>query len=148
MSKKEQAAMSFETLSDEEIAAAMVIESKIKTLEQMNTDLKNYLSKMGKDSTFKGWIAHVYPENVEIDERLKNPNSNWRTVWNSEISRSKTIMFKFANIFAGLKNKKLQRSNKKSRSSRKKSRKKRKQLSGRLYKKKSKKNRNKIVNLS
>ena len=71
----------FEVIDDEEMLNAIVSESKAKTLVAMESGLKSYLKKMGKDATFKGWVAHDYPENTELDHRLKTPYNNWELVW-------------------------------------------------------------------
>lgn len=71
----------FEVIDDEEMLNAIVAESKAKTLVAMESGLKSYLKKMGKDATFKGWVAHDYPENTELDHRLKTPYNNWELVW-------------------------------------------------------------------
>ena len=84
----------FEVVIDNpEILKAIVDESKTKTLSIMETGLKSYLKKTGKDSTFEGWIAHDYPENSDVDKRLTTPFNDWRLVWNktyNEHFKSKT----------------------------------------------------------
>ena len=83
MSKKSP---EFEVIDDEEMLKAVVAESKAKTLSIMESGLKSYLKKMGKDSTFKGWIAHDYPENIDVDKRLTSPYNDWELVWNKTTS--------------------------------------------------------------
>ena len=88
---------SFEVVDDEDILQAIVAESKAKTLSVMENGLKSYLKKMGKDSTFKGWVAHDYPENTMLDKRLETPYNNWQLVWDKvtgEYFSSKKNLFR------------------------------------------------------
>lgn len=80
MSKKSP--VDFDVIDDEEMLNAIVAESKAKTLLVMEDGLKAYLKIMGKKGTFKGWIAHDYPENVNLDSRLTIPYNDWELVWN------------------------------------------------------------------
>ena len=41
-----------------------VVEAKEAAINLMRNDLQKYLVNMGSQSTFKGWIAHICPENV------------------------------------------------------------------------------------
>ena len=70
----------FYVIDDEEMLRAIVEESKAKTIMSMESGLKSYLKKMGKDSTFIGWISNDYPENVTIDKRYLIPNNEWELV--------------------------------------------------------------------
>jgi len=79
MVKKSQ---DFDIIDDEEMLRAIVEESKAQTILSMESGLKSYLKKMGKDSTFIGWISHDYPENVTIDQRHLIPHNEWELVWN------------------------------------------------------------------
>ena len=72
----------FDVIDDEEMLNAIVAESKAKTLVAMENGLKAYLKIMGKKATFKGWIAHDYPENIRVDTRLTIPYNDWELVWN------------------------------------------------------------------
>jgi len=80
MSKK--SSEDFDVIDDEEMLNAIVAESKAKTLLVMEDGLKAYLKIMGKKATFKGWVAHDYPENVTLDSRLTIPYNDWELVWN------------------------------------------------------------------
>ena len=84
----------FILVSDDEIAKALVNEGKEAAIILMRNDLHNYLSNMGAQATFKGWIAHICPENVKIDKRLEMPRSEWHAIWNREIDQyNKTVMY-------------------------------------------------------
>ena len=72
----------FDPIDDQEILNAIVAESKAKGLIVMEDGLKVYLKSMGRNATFKGWIAHDYPENVTLDKRLTIPYNDWELVWN------------------------------------------------------------------
>ena len=75
----------FVLISDDEIARALTNEAKEAAITLMQDDLQTYLASMGSQSTFKGWIAHICPENVKIDKRLEMPRSEWHAIWNSAI---------------------------------------------------------------
>ena len=77
----------FIQISDDEIARAMTAEAKEAAIVLMKSDLRNYIDKMGGESTFKGWISHICPENVKIDRRLERPHSEWHAVWNNEVDK-------------------------------------------------------------
>jgi hypothetical protein len=72
-------------ITDDEISRAITEEAKYTAIILMKDDLKNYINKMGNESTFKGWIAHICPENINIDKRLERPHSEWHAIWNKEI---------------------------------------------------------------
>ena len=94
MSKK--SSEDFDVIDDEEMLNAIVAESKAKTLVVMEDGLKAYLKIMGKKGTFKGWVAHDYPENVTLDSRLNIPYNDWELVWNKitgEYSAQKRGLF-------------------------------------------------------
>lgn len=69
-------------VDDESRLRSMVLKSKAESTRLMEKDLKSYLNKMGRQATFKGWIAHDYPENVDIDQRIISDDSDWVNVWN------------------------------------------------------------------
>ena len=75
----------FIIISEDEIAKALVTEAKEAAITLMRNDLRRYLANMGIESTFKGWIAHICPENVTVDKRLEMPKSEWHAIWNSEL---------------------------------------------------------------
>ena len=75
----------FILISDDEIAKALTNEAKEAAITLMQDDLNKYLNNMGTQSTFKGWIAHICPENVKIDKRLEMPRSEWHAIWNRGI---------------------------------------------------------------
>jgi len=75
----------FVLISDDEIAMALINETKKAAITLMQNDLQKYLTSMGVQSTFKGWIAHICPENVKIDKRLEMPKSEWHAIWNSGV---------------------------------------------------------------
>jgi len=76
----------FVLISNDEIARALTNEAKEAAITLMQDDLQIYLANMGSQSTFKGWIAHICPENVKIDKRLEMPRSEWHAIWNSAIA--------------------------------------------------------------
>jgi len=76
----------FILISDDEIAMALTDEAKQVAITLMDRDLREYLTNMGSQSTFKGWIAHICPENVKIDKRLEMPKSEWHAIWNRGIA--------------------------------------------------------------
>ena len=75
----------FVLISDDEIARALSNEAKEAAITLMKNDLRQYITSMGSQSTFKGWIAHICPENVKIDKRLEMPRSEWHAIWNRGI---------------------------------------------------------------
>lgn len=76
----------FINISDEEVAEAITAEIKEAALILIRKDLVDYINKMGLESSFKGWIAHICPENVIVDKRLELPNSEWYSLWDIEIN--------------------------------------------------------------
>ena len=82
----------FTMISDDDIANLIVIEAKKAAIDLMQNDLWKYLVNMGTQSTFKGWIAHICPENVTIDKRLEMPKSEWHAIWNSGIEEYNNIV--------------------------------------------------------
>lgn len=80
-----------DVIDDEEILKAIVDESKAKTLVKMEEGLKAYLKIMGKKATFKGWVAHDYPENVTLDSRLTIPYNDWLLVWDNITSKKRGL---------------------------------------------------------
>lgn len=77
----------FIQISDDEVARAITAEAKEAAIFLMKDDLRNYINKMGSESTFAGWIAHICPENIKIDRRLERPHSEWHAIWNNEVER-------------------------------------------------------------
>ena len=75
----------FILISDDDIAWALTNEAKEAAISLMENDLREYLTNMGSQSTFKGWIAHICPENVKIDKRLEMPRSEWHAIWNKGV---------------------------------------------------------------
>jgi len=75
----------FILISEDDIARALCNEAKETAIALMQNDLRQYLTNMGSQSTFKGWIAHICPENIKIDRRLEMPRSEWHTIWNSGV---------------------------------------------------------------
>ena len=80
----------FIKISEDEVSRAIVAEAKEEALSLMKSDLRNYIHKMGNESSFKGWISHICPENIKIDRRLEQPKSEWHTIWNTEIEKLNT----------------------------------------------------------
>ena len=66
-----------------------VNDSKEKSINMMKRDLNEYRKRMLNKATFKGWIAHICPENITIDKRLEQEDSEWLKLWN-ESSRKLT----------------------------------------------------------
>ena len=77
----------FIQINDDEIARAITAEAKETAIMLMKDDLRNYIDKMGDESTFKGWIAHICPENIKVDRRLERPYSEWHAIWNTEVEK-------------------------------------------------------------
>ncbi len=47
-------------------------------------ECNSYLDRF-PNGTYKGWIAHLHPENIKLDSRLDpktSPNNNWTKAWN------------------------------------------------------------------
>jgi len=64
-----------------------VNESKEKSINMMKRDLNDYRKRMGNKASFKGWISHLCPENVIIDKRLEQEDSDWLKLWNESSKR-------------------------------------------------------------
>ena len=79
-----------DVIDDEEALNAIVAESKANSIMMMETELRSYLKSMGKQATYKGWIAHDYPENVTLDSRLTQEFNDWRAVWNKVTQENQT----------------------------------------------------------
>lgn len=73
----------FIEISQDDVAEAITAEAKEAAIVIMREDLSDYINKMGVEATFKGWIAHICPENVKIDKRLERRNSEWHFLWNT-----------------------------------------------------------------
>ena len=73
----------FVHLSDDEIAQAITAEAKARAIAIIKKDLQEYLDKLGREASFKGWIAYICPENIKVDKRLDYPNSDWHQMWNN-----------------------------------------------------------------
>ena len=78
----------FIKITDDDVAYALSQEAKALAIIMMQKDLKSYIANMGSDASFKGWIAHICPENVAVDVRLEMPGSAWHTLWNIEKKNS------------------------------------------------------------
>ena len=76
----------FILISDDDIVSALTNEAKQVAITLMENDLHEYLTNMRSQSTFKGWIAHICPENVKIDKRLEMPRSEWHAIWNKGVA--------------------------------------------------------------
>ena len=74
----------FIKITDDEIAYALSQEAKAMAIIMMQKDLIEYITKMGENASFKGWIAHICPENVAVDVRLEMPGSAWHALWDIE----------------------------------------------------------------
>lgn len=64
-----------------------VNDSKEKSINMMKRDLNEYRKRMLNKATFKGWIAHVCPENIIIDKKLEEEESEWLKLWNESNKR-------------------------------------------------------------
>jgi hypothetical protein len=71
-------------ITDEDVAYAVSQEAKSIAIIMMQKDLIEYITKMGENASFKGWIAHICPENVAVDVRLEMPGSAWHALWDIE----------------------------------------------------------------
>jgi hypothetical protein len=80
--------MDFIKITDDDVAYALSQEAKAMAIIMMQKDLKSYIANMGSDASFKGWIAHICPENVAVDVRLEMPGSAWHALWNIEKKHS------------------------------------------------------------
>ena len=104
-----------DVIDDESRLRSMVLKSKAESTRLMEKDLKAYLNKMGRQATFKGWIAHDYPENVDIDQRITSDDSDWLNVWNKVYDafiKKRRGFFGFRFTARGLKRKKKSRKKK------------------------------------
>ena len=64
-----------------------VNDNKEKSINMMKRDLNEYRKRMLNKATFKGWIAHVCPENITIDKKLEEEESEWLKLWNESNKR-------------------------------------------------------------
>ncbi len=90
--KEDEDTLDYVKITDDDIAYALSQEAKAKAIIMMQNDLRTYISKMGNDASFKGWIAHICPENVAIDVRLEMPGSSWHALWEIEKKNSKFLI--------------------------------------------------------
>ena len=72
---------------DESVENLKVNDSKERSLNMMKRDLNEYRKRMLNKATFKGWVAHICPENVTIDNRLEHEDSEWLKLWNESSRR-------------------------------------------------------------
>jgi hypothetical protein len=79
-------------ITDDDIAEAITSEVKETALILMKQDLKAYINRMGLESSFKGWISHICPENVIVDRRLERSDGEWQSLWNTEISLYNSLL--------------------------------------------------------
>ena len=72
-------------ITDDDIVKAITYQAQEEAKILIRNDLNEYVKVMGIASTFKGWISHICPENVEIDLRLERENSDWHKIWNDAV---------------------------------------------------------------
>ena len=64
------------------------LESIQKSYKLILNHCTSYLDRF-PNGTYKGWIAHLHPENIKLDSRLDpnmSPENNWIKVWNKKIN--------------------------------------------------------------
>ena len=64
------------------------LESIQKSYKLILNHCTSYLDRF-PNGTYKGWIAHLHPENIKLDSRLDpnmSPENNWIKVWNEKIN--------------------------------------------------------------
>jgi len=76
---------------EEEIAELLELKRQANQegLNYIKKHLTEYVESNKKDSTFKGWISHLHPENVNIDPRITIKDSDYLKIWNSSRLRNK-----------------------------------------------------------
>jgi hypothetical protein len=42
---------------------------------------------MGNKGTYKGWLAHIVPENLKLDKRLENIDNDYYKYWEESLRR-------------------------------------------------------------
>ena len=72
---------------DTETNNIKINEIKDKSISLMKRDLADYRKRMGNKATFKGWLSHIVPENITIDKRLENSDSEWKKIWEESSKR-------------------------------------------------------------
>ena len=61
--------------------------SRLKSLAMMKRDLSDYRKRMGNKGTYKGWLAHIVPENLKLDKRLEKQDSEYSKLWEESTRR-------------------------------------------------------------
>jgi len=85
MSMKKEIDEDFIHITEDDIAKAITDQAQEEAKILIRNDVNDYIKVMGIGSTFKGWISHICPENVEIDLRLERQNSDWHKIWNDAV---------------------------------------------------------------
>jgi hypothetical protein len=60
---------------------------KEKSLSTIKRDLSDYRKRMGNKATYKGWLAHIVPENLKLDKRLENIDNDYYKYWEESVRR-------------------------------------------------------------
>lgn len=61
--------------------------SRLKSLAMMKRDLSDYRKRMGNKGTYKGWLAHIVPENLKLDKRLEKEDCEYVKLWDESTKR-------------------------------------------------------------
>jgi len=61
--------------------------SRDKSIAMMKRDLSDYRKRMGNKGTYKGWLAHIVPENLKLDKRLEKEDSEYSKLWEESTRR-------------------------------------------------------------
>ena len=72
---------------EESIENMKVNDSKEKSSNIIKRDLNEYRKRMANKATFKGWLAHISPENIIIDSKLEEKENEWLKLWNESTRR-------------------------------------------------------------
>ncbi len=61
--------------------------SSERSISTMKRDLSDYRKRMGNKATYKGWLAHLVPENLKLEKRLEKEDSEHYKLWNESTRR-------------------------------------------------------------
>lgn len=58
-----------------------------KSIAIMKRDLSDYRKRMGNKGTYKGWLAHIVPDNLKLDKRLEKEDCEYLKLWDESTKR-------------------------------------------------------------
>ena len=61
--------------------------SRDKSIAMMKRDLSDYRKRMGNKGTYKGWLAHIVPENLKLDKNLEKEDNEYIKLWEESTRR-------------------------------------------------------------